>query len=97
MPTQCVVLQPWLAVIQGMDQFVHVKFAVAQNQKQLPRSSGIGQLFEQCGSRAGGLQVCGLSVRQILISVDLDQRPDDQPQVVEIKLKHECPKVPAHC
>ncbi|CAI8858048.1 hypothetical protein EMIT0357P_20507 [Pseudomonas marginalis] len=31
------------------------------------------------------------------VSIDMDQTSGKLPQVIEIKMKHECPKVPPHC
>lgn len=33
--------------------------------------------------------------QSILVSIDVDQIRFNLPQVIEIKMKHECPKVPA--
>jgi hypothetical protein len=30
------------------------------------------------------------------VSIDMDQMSGNTPQVIEIKMKHKCPKVPAH-
>jgi len=35
-------------------------------------------------------------LQSILVSIDVDQICFNLPQVIEIKMKHECPKVPAH-